>query len=345
MKVLFILEAGIPEYRVFLFEQLAKDNEIDEFLVLHNGLIYNGGGNFKSNKVKFIGNNKLGIHFGLLKYIRRFDVVISSYNLRILTCWLPVFFKKKYVFWGKGLGSNESYIVKCLRTITARKAAHILVYNDVKKEELIKLTGVGENKITAYNNTIEVSNPELIKSSKFYFLYFGRIQERKGLLELIREYFKYVNIVPSHGIKKLRFVGNGEFKKILQKEVKRLDLEKYVDFYPGVYDDESIKNHFRNAVAYVSPYNVGLGVINSFAYGVPVVTCSKKQVGPEYYYLDGRNAFIIDDIEDLSKTLLNLSLINLEEYNTYCFDYYSHLLTSDNMYQHFIKTINKVYNE
>ena len=50
MKVLFILEAGIPEYRNFLFERLAKENQISELLILHTGRLYNGQGNYKSKK-------------------------------------------------------------------------------------------------------------------------------------------------------------------------------------------------------------------------------------------------------------------------------------------------------
>ena len=98
MKVLFILEAGIPEYRTFLFERLAKEKDISELLILHTGRAYNGKGEFNSKKVKFVGNNKFGLHIGLWKYLFKYDVVVASYNLRIITCWLPVFFKKKFIF-------------------------------------------------------------------------------------------------------------------------------------------------------------------------------------------------------------------------------------------------------
>jgi hypothetical protein len=53
MKVLFILEAGIPEYRNFLFERLSNEKSINDLLILHNGRIYNGSGNYTSRKLKF----------------------------------------------------------------------------------------------------------------------------------------------------------------------------------------------------------------------------------------------------------------------------------------------------
>lgn len=346
MKVLFILEAGIPEYRNFLFERLAKEKSITDLLILHNGRIYNGSGEYKSKELKFIGNSKLGLHIGVFKYIFKYDVIISSYNLRNLSCWLPMFFKKKWIFWGKGLGSNETTVVKFLRKLTAKKASHLLVYNEVKKKELLNLVDISEKKVTAYNNTIHIYNDELLtKNEKTYFLYFGRIQERKGLLELLQEYSVYTKNINSNNIKRLRFVGNGDYKEFLQKEVDQLNIEEFVDFYSGVYDDKFIKEHFRGAVAYVSPYNVGLGVINSFAYGVPVVTCKKKQVGPEFYYLNSENSFVIDEIEDLNDTLSTLSELDLNDYNNYCYNYYKSNLTSDIMYNNFLNAIMNISNE
>src|SRR5690606_6201231 len=98
MRVLFILEMGIPEYRNFLFERLSSEESISELLVLHNGRTYNGSGKYLSKKLKFVGTTKFGFHLGLLRYIFQYDVVISSYNLRILSCWLPMFLKKKWIF-------------------------------------------------------------------------------------------------------------------------------------------------------------------------------------------------------------------------------------------------------
>lgn len=209
MKVLFILEAGIPEYRNFLFERLAKEKQIIELLILHTGRTYDGKGNYNSKKVKFIGSNKMGFHSGIWKYIFKYDVIVSSYNLRIITCWLPVFFKKKFVFWGKGLGSNEGGLVRQLRQVTANKAMCILVYNEAKKKEFLEKIKIDESKLIAYTNSIYISNsgfnPE---SERDCFLYFGRIQQRKGLEELIHQYSLYVNKRGNRLPLKLRFVGN-----------------------------------------------------------------------------------------------------------------------------------------
>lgn len=346
MKVLFILEAGIPEYRNFLFERLTKEIDISDLLVLHTGRTYNGTGNYRSKKLRFIGNNKFGFHLAVFKYIHKFDVVISSYNLRIITCWAPVYFKNKWIFWGKGLGSNDGAIVNFLRKQTAKKASRILVYNEIKKLEFIAATGVDTNKVIAYNNTVLIKNPGIENhSEKGYFLYFGRLQRRKGLEDLVKQYGQYVNNRHTKNVLKLRFVGNGEFTEELRKLVKQLNLTEMVEFFPGVYDDESIKNHFASAIAYVSPYNVGLAVINSFAYGVPVITCVTHQVGPEFHYLNKNNSFVFNNIEQLHGLLDDVGQMDLEATYLYCYEYYKNYLSSDIMYNHFVKAIKETYNE
>jgi len=344
MKVLFILEAGIPEYRNFLFEKLSKEKEIKEFLVIHNGKIYKGSGDYNSKIVKFIGNNKFGFYVGLWKYVKQFDVVVSSYNLRIVSCWLPSFFKKKWIFWGKGLGSNESNLIKGLRKITAKQGSNILVYNEFKKNELVKKLNITEEKVIAYNNTIHIENAQNLGDvNKEYFLYFGRIQERKGLLELIQEFNKYIKKNKDTNSLRLRFVGNGDYRKVLEKETIDLGLDDCIEFFPGVYNDEGIKEHFSKAKAYISPYNVGLAIVNSFAYGVPVVTCSKPQVGPEFHYLNKENSIIIEDISSMSEAFEKVEKLNSNEVGAIIYDYFNQNINSDIMYTHFLNTIKKTY--
>ncbi len=340
------MEYGIPTYRNFLFERLSKALEIKELLVLHTGRIYsNDNVEFNNKTIKFIGNNKVGLHIGVLKYIFKYDIIISSYNLRMISCWFPVFLKKKWIFWGKGLGSNDSFLTNFLRKITAKKAFRILIYNQNKKDEFLSKINIDEAKLIPYNNTIFVSNPEnLSRENKKYFLYFGRIQERKGLLELLYEYRNYLNNL-KRGSKcfRLRIVGDGEYLENLKEHVEKLNVEDYIDFFPGVYHDEKIKEHFREAIAYVSPYNVGLGVVNSFAYGVPVITCKEPQIGPEFYYLTKTNSVVVDKTGDLSNVFQSFSDSKYNHLDPYT--YYYENLSADNMVEKFKEVIKQVYYE
>lgn len=346
MKVVVLLEAGIPSYRNFLFTFLNDHPAISDLLIVHTGKIYNGkDGSYKDSKVKFVGSNKLGFHLGIFNYLRDADLIISSYNLRIISCWLPILiWSKKWIFWGKGLGQVETSLVLSLRKLTARKAKYILVYNEQKKKEMVNKLAIEPEKVIAYQNTIKITNPQNFDSEeKKYFLYFGRLQERKGLKELISVYKKYVDRVGNSKFK-LRLVGNGEFKATLQEEVERLGLKDLVEFYPGVYDDDAIAEHFKHAKLYVSPFNVGLAIINSFAYGVPVLTCKEPQVGPEFSYLNDDNSFVVDNVDEFTDVFVSSEIEkgkNSDDVYRYFFDHLHYSVMENN----FIDTILKMKDE
>jgi len=349
MKVLVILEYGIPDYRIDLFKELSQAEFIENFLVINSDKIYKGSSRlFKNKCLNFVGNTKLGFHSGLLEYIKKFDIIISSFNIRVLSCWIPsfLFLEKQWIFWGKGLGTNRNFLINAVRRLIINRADKVLVYNKNGKEKLIKVLNLDcKQKIEAVNNTVRVTNHGI--PSDFngkYFLYFGRIQERKGLIELINCYKEFV-VKSNLGkeIPKLRFVGNGKYKEVLKEHVKQNDILNLVDFEEGVYNDESIKEHFRQAIAYVCPYNVGLAVVNSFAYGVPVITIQKKQIAPEFHYLNECNSFVCKGLEEFTEKLSYLS--NLEDVTLMkkkCYDFFKIELSHDNMVETFIKAINEV---
>lgn len=346
MNVVFLLEAGIPSYRNFLFNFLYENPSINQLLIIHTGRIYDSKeGDYLDKRVKFIGSNKLGFHLGIWKYLWNADVVVSSYNLRIITCWIPSFiFRNKWIFWGKGLGENDNFLINFIRSITARNCRYILVYNEVKKKQLVSKMNVLEEKIIAYQNTIKISHPiDFSKEKKSYFLYFGRIQKRKGLLELLANYKLYIEEFQSSK-SKLRFVGDGDFKKELIEYVKENKLDEYVEFFPGAYTENEIKEHFKYAKVYVSPYNVGLAVINSFAYGVGVLTCSFPQVGPEFYYLNNLNSIIVEEINYFKDIFLKLDNENVFD-GEKLFEFYLNNLSYKIMERNFLDTIIKVGNE
>lgn len=343
MKLVFLLKSGIRGYRNFLFDFLNKQTEIDDLLVIHSGIIYDQKeGNYKDKQAKFIGSSKFGFHLGIWKQLRDADIIVSSYNLRIITCWLPCFFwPSKMIFWGKGLGNYNNRFVLKLREITANRSKQLLVYNQFKKQEMVDKLSINPNKVIAYQNTIKINHPKnYTNEPKKYFLYFGRLQKRKGLVELIEAYKNYLSCIgtPKYN---LRIVGNGDIKKKLLDLTKEYALEKYIHFFPGVYNERDIANHFRNARLYVSPFNVGLSVIHSFSYGVPVLTCTKPQVGPEYYYLDDSNSIRVDDVSAFSDVFRLLETKRYIDGNK-VFQFYKNNLHYSIMERNFLQTILKV---
>lgn len=338
------MDAGIPEYRDFLFEALQKSDTIKELLVVHSGVFYSRTINTYPNKrLRFLGNNKLGIHLGLFQIIKKYDIVFSSYNLRIVSCWFPIFLfsTKRWIFWGKGLGERNTWIVKSLRKVIANKAHKVLVYNEHTKNKLVQELNVNPEKVWAFGNTVKITNPGYEKNNTVkHFLYFGRLQERKGLEKLIDAFASYTNSSNNNQQYRLRFVGNGQIKDQLKDKVNTLGVEEHVDFFDGAYNDAEIKKHFKNAVAYVSPDNVGLAIINSFAYGVPVITVKGKQVAPEFYLLNKSNSIVCEHYAELAQVFCKITQdFDLLEMKESCYQFYIKNLAEEKMISTFINSI------
>lgn len=348
MKVLFIMDSGIPEYRDFLFEAINESNDVSEFLVVHSGTFYSKRtSSYPAKPMRFVGSNKFGFHLQLASVIKQFDLIFSSYNIRIISCWLPMFVfpNKKWVFWGKGLGQKNGWVVKRIRKIVANSAHKVLVYNSHTRSNLLNELKIDENKVEAFGNTLMISNPGYNPNVKLtHFLYFGRLQKRKGLKELIESYHIFKNKNPETSIN-LRIVGSGEYKSELLLTVKKLALENRVEFFEGVYSDSEIKKHFENAVAYVSPQNVGLAIVNSFAYGVPVITAKGSQAAPEFFLLDETNSIVLENISELPSALdMITEPMLLKSLRSSCYNFYIDQLSHERMTSTFLNAIKKVKN-
>ena len=93
---------------------------------------------------------------------------------------------------------------------------------------------------------------------------------------------------------------------------------------------EKLKSFFDNALVYVSPGPVGLGVLHSFSYGTPVITINSGKHGPELSnIINGVNGYICDDYEDFSNKL-NYILNNKKKLKTMSSNAYDHYINKRN---------------
>ena len=85
-----------------------------------------------------------------------------------------------------------------------------------------------------------------------------------------------------------------------------MGLVNHITIVEGIITDaELLKKYFSKSFAYVSPNHVGLGVVHSFAYGVPVVTKRNSNHAQEFYYLKHQNNALLYE-GDLSESMLKL---------------------------------------
>ena len=72
-----------------------------------------------------------------------------------------------------------------------------------------------------------------------------------------------------------------------------MELESSVIFKGNTRNENELKDIFESAIAYVSPGHVGLGVLHSLAFGVPVITCDLSTHAPEVCNCNKDNSMIV----------------------------------------------------
>lgn len=102
----------------------------------------------------------------------------------------------------------------------------------------------------------------------------------------------------------LDIVGDGTERAALEQRVRKMGMSSAVTFHGDVRDDERLAALFASAFACAVPGYVGLLVLHSFAYGVPVVTPRDEAHAPEFQNLeDGINGLICDK-QDFAEALV-----------------------------------------
>lgn len=327
-----ILEYGIPHYRRFLFEFF--NASFKRFHIYHSGERFENDNSFPNSKgfnIPIKGEFSL-VFFNPINIIKS-GVIISTFNINKPHTWIWILLMpwKKWILWGQGLGSSNFKPLFYFRKLIVKISKGYVVYTHAGKIKMIS-QGVDPNKISVAGNTLHISNHGQTSGFK-YFLYVGRIQKRKGLekaLEICREF--NLNII---------IVGDGEFKSILEKKYRS---NTNVSFLNAIYDETALKGIFENAIAYVSPDHVGLGVVHSFAYGTPVITNKNKSHAPEFEYCNEENSYLYDEDFQLKDILLDAikDKDKREKKGKSAYSYFKENLSSESMIKSFEYHFKKV---
>lgn len=183
------------------------------------------------------------------------------------------------LFWGHGLGRTP--LGQALRRICLLWGKAVIVYGDAGLRQCIDAGVNGHRVFIARNSQVVRGYRDCSSEEKRYFLFVGRLQQRKRLDVLLHAYADYLVKTKGPSLD-LKIVGIGSILAALSKLAGDLGVESRVQFIPGTTDSNELANLFKHAVAYVSPGDVGLGVVHSFAFGVPVVTFGLDTHGPEF---------------------------------------------------------------
>ena len=246
---------------------------------------------FQKNIIKILKDNK-------------YDVIIAMFDPAWISYMVINFiFPNKIIYWGHRYSSN--IFVNLFRTIMMRICRSNILYSDIEVERMIA-SGIDRKKIFIANNTMLIPNKENCSNNlKDRFVFVGRAQKRKKVDLLITAFSNILNELQSDT--KLYIIGEGKENDSLKEIVNKLSINERVIFTGAIHDNALLKMHFSKSYAYISPGPVGLGVLHSFAYGVPVVTLNYGKHGPEYHnIIDNENGLLFNDINELERIIVNL---------------------------------------
>lgn len=332
---ILILEYGIPHYRKFLFQNFEKS--FDQFEIIHSGERFPDEDSFSAYKGKTIKvNGDLSFTlFNPLKLLKA-DVIISTFNIYKphTYIWVLLMPWKKWILWGQGIGESKFKPLIFFRKLVIKISKGYVIYTKEGKQKLMS-HNIHSSKISVAGNTLSINNHQITTGSDYY-VYVGRLQERKGLEKAIESCIKL----------DLKFiiVGDGDIKD--QLEIKYAKYNNII-FKEGIYDEERLKAIFSKAIAYLSPYNVGLGVVHSFAYGVPIITSKAINIAPEFAYCNDTNSYLYENDNDLIQILkeANENKAERNKKSESAYSFFTENLSSESMIKSFEVHFNKIFNE
>lgn len=180
-----------------------------------------------------------------------------------------------------------------------------------------------DNKIEVIPNFTEVEYDATVQVPfKNYYLYYGRISEEKGILEMI-EVFKETGL-------KLLLIGKGDNEQKVKDAIKGISK---IEFLGPKYGKELFA-YVKNAkyvVQIAKGYeNCPMTVIESFALGVPVIASNHS--GFKDLIKDKKTGYLLDftDIETTIKSLIRIDENNTNLFQKNITEFYSDKLSKKN---------------
>lgn len=315
MKIkLLMLVNYIPHYRLPILFRLgekfnltvahyAKSVVIDENInfeqILLTPIFFMGFKLFKEN---------------IYEISRKFDVVISLAEIRVIPNMLLGFRKRNFglIFWGIGVNAsyNKSFDsnskLDVLRFFLMKNADALLFYSDYPKKKYIE-KGFDSKTLFVAHNTVLVEKRIEVPFEKKHFIFVGSLYKQKKIYELLFAYEIYLantlNILP------LVIIGGGEEEENIIAWISAKRLTDKILLKGQINDQKVLKDLYRDAIACISPGQAGLTVLNSMAYGVPFITNKNAITGGEIFnIIHDKNGILYDgNIEKLALIMKSIS--------------------------------------
>lgn len=334
-----IIYKSMPQYRRQFFNLLKKRLDVLGIDLL---LIYGQAGNKDASKKDEVEipwatkiENKI-LKFGrievywqpCLSLLSDVDMVIVEQASKLLINYVMLFQhllgKRKMAFWGHGKNfqsRGKKYLAETIKRIVSRKVHWWFAYNSLSAS-VIESLGFPTNRITLVQNAIDtrklievkdqtgLEDLELLKNAldikgSNIGIFCGGMYEEKCLDFLFDASLLIKDIIKDF---ELILIGGGpEAYKAQEKAA----IYPWIHYIGPRFDDEKVP-YFLVSKVYLMPGLVGLGILDSFALEIPLITTNISFHSPEIEYLDqnSNGLMVKHDVNQYSSAVVNVLLDN-----------------------------------
>lgn len=328
-KKVVLIQEHLPHYRVKFYKclkRLLNEHDIELYLYCSGADSLSEKGEWSAKNllkgdlpwVKYVPARRLGSFLWqpLLRECMAADLVIVQQELKYLINFPIQLMSKlgvvRMAFWGHGKNFQASgrSLAERFKKRQLKYVDWWFAYNDLCKN-LITERGFPVEKITSVNNSIDTKllleeiekcdeqkinllKKKMAIDSDCIAIYTGGLYKHKRIDALIKSAQIIKRSLPEFH---LLVIGKGVQENWVKCAAEQND---WIHFLGAMGDEEKVP-YWKMAKVSLMPGAVGLVVIDSFVFGVPMITSDYPLHGPEIGYLEsGENGLIVKNHESHS---------------------------------------------
>lgn len=335
LKIAIVLNI-LPSYRGGFYDIIFERSEVDVTVYAQNkipGMNLNLIHDHYPNNVKLVKficakREKIGWQFlPFYELFTKYDVVFVDGNPRqvshFVLATLLRLFRKKVVLWTMAHSFRGFAPTENLRLFWSRIFKYIYVYTDAEVD-FLREKGFKDQYIVGMNNGLDqrkIDNAIVEWSDELLEAWRKKrgLTHSKLLLSCSRldPKNRYDLIILALPIILKKFpnviwcvIGKGVEEDKLQEMVTEKGLADHVIFVGEIYSETELTPWFLSSELFIHPAAVGLSLLHSFGYGLPLITNGNRHLhNPEYAAfengLTGLN-YIENNYEDLALMVIKL---------------------------------------
>lgn len=228
--------------------------------------------------------------------------VVIELNPRVLSSWSILLvrriLRRRTVVWGHSRGRGGGAV---LRKLMRRLSSAVVVYTETERREILAETR--RTLVVAAPNAVYPADRMVPVDGGSTLVWIGRMVAAKKPELAVRGFAAAVDRLPADC--RLVMAGDGPLRPAVQQSVERLGLADRVRL-PGHVPPHRVTDVFAGAAATVCTGYVGLNLIQSFGFGVPVLYAKQEPHSPEIEAATPANslAFTSDDADALAAAMV-----------------------------------------